>query len=53
MKNNFKREQDIEEILKMIEKNPAILAEMNVNQLEIVQNYIKNYENHLKNKEDK
>ena len=48
MKNTFKKEEDIEMVLKMIENDNTILNKLNVEQLELVDDYLKRYEDHLK-----
>lgn len=47
MENTFKKEDDIETVLKMIDNDKTILNELNVEQLELVDDYLKKYENHL------
>lgn len=53
MSKTFEKDEEIEYVIKLIEENPDILNSMNTDQLEMVNDYLKKYKNHLENKGEK
>lgn len=47
MASSFKENKQLERLLKLIQKDKSILNQLNVNELETLNNYLTNKENHL------
>lgn len=47
MKNTFKKNKDMDEIVTMVEKDNTLLEGLNVDQLEILSKYLGDYEKYL------
>ena len=47
MKKNFENNPEIEYILNLIQKDSSILNEFNIDELEIMNNYLDSYKNYL------
>lgn len=47
MKNTFKKNKDMDEIISMVEKDNNLLEGLNIDQLEILNKYLGDYEKYL------
>ncbi len=50
MKNTFIKNKPTEDILSLIKQDPELLDKLNVDELEFINEYLKDYENYLKQK---